>query len=192
MVLNQSLNQSTNQTNNQTIPNDSKTDEFSDPNFVGEKVMAIFQTLVLRAHCHGRVRLCHWYTPVSVKIDRTASHRHATAGGANGSIGGLRPAKATQRGLWCETSHAPPAAVRNGRNIRLCVLSEFSVSSLNQMSCTEEKDPIGYWRLDAAASFSDFVIVVREEDEDEDSATKKDEDSSAEDTTTRTYHVHRS
>jgi BTB/POZ domain len=52
------------------------------------------------------------------------------------------------------------------------------------MSRKEEKDPIGYWRSDAEASFSDFVIVVREDEED--SAPKKDDDS-----TTKTYHVHR-
>jgi BTB/POZ domain len=71
-------------------------------------------------------------------------------------------------------------------------ISDFAFSRnihlINQMSRT---DRIGYWRSDAAASFSDFVIVVREEDSEEDSATKKDEDSSAEDTTTKTYHVHR-
>jgi BTB/POZ domain len=54
----------------------------------------------------------------------------------------------------------------------------------NQMSRKEEKDPIGYWRLDAEASFSDFIIVVR--DDEEDGLAEKDEVSS-----TKTYHVHR-
>jgi BTB/POZ domain len=85
----------------------------------------------------------------------------------------------------------PPAAGRNGRNIRLLRSLGIFHLFINQMSRQEETDPIGYWRLDAEASFSDFVIVVREEDE-EDSATNNDKDSSAEDTTTRTYHVHRS
>jgi BTB/POZ domain len=52
------------------------------------------------------------------------------------------------------------------------------------------RNSFGYWRLDAEASFSDFVIVVREDEED--GATEKDRDYSAEDTTTKTYNVHRS
>jgi BTB/POZ domain len=100
------------------------------------------------------------------------------------AISRVRNHVAVETASWKAANHRPPL---KSQNIIQCVLLEIHL--INQMSRMEEKDPIGYWRSDAEASFSDFVIVVREDEED--GLAEKDETSSAEDRTTKTYHVHR-
>jgi BTB/POZ domain len=100
------------------------------------------------------------------------------------AISRVRNHVAVETASWKAANHRPPL---KSQNIIQCVLLEIHL--INQMSCKEEKDPIGYWRSGAEASLSDFVIVIREDEED--SIAEKDETSSAEDRTTKTYHVHR-